>query len=179
MSGPSSAPEEEVAASTILARLDAPRRGASTPSFDTRRRRVSPSEGDTPPIHPSCLFRTPTPLEPLGGGYVTPHNLKVEPLLKVSRAHNLRVKALLRVRQKPLLKEVELNLVRSIDVAERIAKAVELNLVLPARQSLGGHSRLQVSLACRSLSLGGLALLGISPPSPYRHSHSLCSGLLP
>ena len=39
-------------------------------------------------------------------GYVTPHNLKVEPLLEELGAHNLKVMALLRVRQKPLLKEV-------------------------------------------------------------------------
>ena len=39
-------------------------------------------------------------------GYVTPHNLSVEPLLEELGAHNLKVMALLRVRQKPLLKEV-------------------------------------------------------------------------
>jgi hypothetical protein len=39
-------------------------------------------------------------------GYVTPHTLKVEPLLEELGAHNLKVMALLRVRQKPLLKEV-------------------------------------------------------------------------
>jgi len=81
-----------VVARTILAVLDAPRRGVSTRNLWWGM--------SGPPLRWGYVR--------LAGGYVTPQNLKVEPLVKVTRAHNLRVEPLLQALGvlKPLLKVV-------------------------------------------------------------------------